>query len=116
MLLIFDISQARFVKMSCTTGEILAQTDKFSLSTFIGLKGFQKASIASMAWNVEADTVGVVMSGAFTGGHQGACRSIISATTLEKIDGPHQTSSHVWGSSLILGSDGKFINMDLADN
>lgn len=116
MLLIVDVSQARLVKMSCTAREILAETETFALGRF-GTKFFHKEAMASMVWNVEANTVGLVISGrlAWTD-HQGACRSIIDATTLEKLQGPHQTASHSWGNSLVLGSDGNFIEMDLADN
>jgi len=117
MLLGFGGGNARFVKVSSTTGDIVYETETFWAGDRLGIKSFDSlTSMASMAWNVEAGIVGLVLSGSFTHGHQGAWRSMINATTLDVMGAGRQTSSHNLGNTVDVASDGSFLSMQLCDN
>lgn len=68
-----------------------------------------------MAWNSQKGTVGVVLARVMQNGHQGARAFVLDATSLE-VQFAFQTASHSFANSMILGSDGSFISMDLGDN
>lgn len=116
MLLIYGLDKGRFVKVNYATNETVKETEKFPLARLgIGAYGYL-SSMSAMVWNTEQGRVGLVISGTMAWGHQGACRSIIDANTLERIQGPSQTSSHSNTISLALTSGGNFLDAELGDN
>jgi len=117
MFLGFGGGNARFVKVSSTTGDIVYETATFAAGDRLGIRSFESlTAMASMAWNVEAGIVALVLSGTFTKGHQGAWRSMINATTLDVLGAGAQTSSHNLGNTVNVASDGSFLSMQLCDN
>jgi len=117
MLLGLGGGNARLVKVSCATGETVSETATFAAGDRLGIRSFESlTAMASMAWNVEAGTVALVLSGTFTHGHQGAWRSLINASTLDVLGAGAQTTSHNLGNTVNVASDGSFLSMQLCDN
>jgi len=103
------------VKVSSATGETLAT---LSLDTSSSVLDCQRhfSSGASMVWNNETGLGGVVLSRLMTNKHQGAIAFVFNATTMKFVKRLGATASHSFANSMILGSDGRFISMDLGDN
>lgn len=103
------------VKVSSATGETLATLSLDTSSFVLDCQRYFSAG-ASMVWNNETSLVGVVLSRQMTNTHQGAIAFVFNATTMKFLKTLGATASHSFANSMILGSDGRFISMDLGDN
>lgn len=110
----------RVVKIDSTTG---AEVHRVNLDTGSGELNFwiKFSSAASATWDPVTDTVAVMFSRKMLQSsdglnHQGCIAFLLDGTSLQIKANLGQTSGHSWSNTVILGSDGNFIGLDLGDN
>uniref|UniRef100_A0A7S4Q871 Uncharacterized protein n=1 Tax=Alexandrium monilatum TaxID=311494 RepID=A0A7S4Q871_9DINO len=105
---------------SANNGAVLVERTLDASQSALNVYKFSSPG-ASMVWDTQTGTIGVVLARTMTQGgdglnHQGAIAFVMDPSTLDVVINHGQTSGHSFSNSLALTSDGNFLCMDLGDN